>query len=271
MRAAVCQLSGAGDVDANVATSLGLVTEAADGGAELVVLPELFAKYGSQREMRETAEPLGGPISTALADAARARAVWLLGGSICESDGDRVWNTSLLFDPSGEVVARYRKIHLYDVELPGQRPIRESALFTPGDQLVTHDAGDVRLGLSICYDLRFPELYRGLVVAGATALAVPSAFQAVTGAAHWEPLLRARAIEDQCYVLAAAQWGPWGPGEAGHRTYGHAMIVDPWGTVVAETAREGDAVLLADLDPAEVRRVRATLPALGHRRLGTVC
>jgi predicted amidohydrolase len=271
MRVAVCQLSGAGDVHANVATALALVTEAARGGAELVVLPELFAKYGSQREMRETAEPVGGPISTALADAARTHAAWLLGGSICEIEGDRVWNTSLLFDPSGEVVARYRKIHLYDVQLPGQRPIRESALFTPGEQLVTHDAGDVRLGLSICYDLRFPELYRGLVVAGATALAVPSAFQAVTGAAHWEPLLRARAIEDQCYVLAAAQWGPWGPGEAGHRTYGHAMIVDPWGTLVAEAAGEGDAVLLADLDPAEVRRVRATLPALGHRRLGTVC
>jgi predicted amidohydrolase len=271
MRGAVCQLSGAGDVEANVATALGLVAQAAGEGAELVVLPELFAKYGSQREMRETAEPVGGPISTALGDAARAHGLWLLGGSICERDGDRVWNTSLLYDPSGELVARYRKIHLYDVDLPGQRPIRESALFSPGDQLVTQDAGDVRLGLSICYDLRFPELYRGLVVAGATVLTVPSAFQAVTGAAHWEPLLRARAIEDQCYVLAAAQWGPWGPPDAGHRTCGHAMVVDPWGAVIAEAGGEGDAVLVADLDPAEVRRVRATLPALGHRRLGTVC
>jgi predicted amidohydrolase len=271
MRAAVCQLSGAGDVDANVATALGLVAEATSHGAGLVVLPELFAKYGSQAEMRSSAEPVGGPISGAIGDAARAHGVWLLAGSICELDGNRVFNTSLLYDASGELVARYRKIHLYDVDLPGQRPIRESALFTPGDQLVTHDVGDVRLGLSICYDLRFPELYRGLVVAGATVLAVPSAFQAMTGAAHWEPLLRARAIEDQCYVLAAAQWGAWGASEAGHRTYGHAMVVDPWGTVVTEAAGDGDAVLVADVDPAELRRVRATLPALGHRRLGTVC
>jgi predicted amidohydrolase len=218
--------------------------------------------------MRAIAEPVGGPITSALAEAARSHQMWVLGGSICELDGDRVFNTSLLFDPTGEVVARYRKIHLYDVDLPGQRPIRESALFSSGDQLVTHDVGDLRVGLSICYDLRFPELYRGLVVAGSTALAVPSAFQATTGKAHWKPLLRARAIEDQCYVLAAAQWGP---PDAGHRTYGHAMIVDPWGTVACEAGEEGDAVLVADLDPAEVRRVRTTLPALGHRKLGTVC
>jgi predicted amidohydrolase len=221
--------------------------------------------------MREIAEPVGGPITSALADAARTYAMWVLGGSICELSGDRIFNTSLLFDTDGEVAARYRKIHRYDVDLPDQQPIRESALFAAGDELVTHDAGAFRLGLSICYDLRFPELYRGLMVAGATALAVPSAFQAYTGRAHWEPLLRARAIEEQCYVLAAAQWGPWGPPESGRRTYGHAMVLDPWGTIVAEAPEEGDDVVFADLDPAEVRRVRATLPALGHRRLGTVC
>jgi predicted amidohydrolase len=271
MRAAVCQLHGTTDVDGNVAAAIGLLARAAGEGAELAMLPELFALYGSQRAMREIAEPVGGPISTALAETARRHGIWVLGGSICEAVEDRVYNTSLLFDPAGEVVARYRKIHLYDVELPDQEPIRESALFSPGDELVTHDVGDLRLGLSICYDLRFPELYRGLMVAGATVLAVPSAFQAVTGRAHWEPLLRARAIEEQTYVLAAAQWGPWGPAEAGHRTYGHATIVDPWGTVVAAGQEQGDDVLVADLDPAEVRRVRAALPALAHRRLGTVC
>jgi deaminated glutathione amidase len=271
MRTAVCQLHGTGDVERNVAVATGLIAQAAAEGAQLVVLPELFALYGSQRDMRESAEPVGGPISTSLADAARAHTIWVLGGSICEASNDRVFNTSLLFDPRGKVVARYRKIHLYDVDLPGQRPIRESALFTPGDELVTHDVGDVRLGLSICYDLRFPELYRGLMVAGATVLAVPAAFQAFTGRAHWEPLLRARAIEEESYVVAAAQWGPWGSPDGGHRTYGHSMIVDPWGVVIADAEEEGDVVVVADLDPAEVRRVRASLPALGHRRLGTVC
>src|SRR5262245_9678346 len=226
MRAAVCQMNGGGAVADNVATALELLARAASGGAELAVLPELFAKYGSHGAMREIAEPVGGFITSALADAARTHAMWVLGGSICEGSGDRIYNTSLLFDPAGDVVARYRKIHRYDVDLPGQEPIRESALFAAGDELVTHDVGPFRLGLSICYDLRFPELYRGLMVAGATALAVPSAFQAYTGRAHWEPLLRARAIEEQCYVLAAAQWGPWGPAETGRRTHGHAMVLD---------------------------------------------
>jgi predicted amidohydrolase len=262
---------GGDDVEANVATALGLVGEAADGGAELIVLPELFAYYGSQRRMREVAEPLGGPITEQLATAARDRAVWLLGGSVGESVDGRVYNTSFLFDRTGEAVARYRKIHLYDVELPDQRPIRESALFASGDEVVTHDVEGLRLGLSICYDLRFPELYRGLMTSGAVVIAVPSAFQHVTGQAHWEPLLRARAIEEQSYVLAAAQWGPWGSPDAGHRTHGNAMIVDPWGEVLTRAPEEGDGVWFADLDPDRVRSVRTRLPALAHRQLGTVC
>ncbi len=271
MRAAVCQMSGAGHVGANLATARGLLAEAAGGGARLAVVPELFGCYGGQRTMREAAEPLGGPITTALTDAAVELDMWVLGGSICELAGARVYNTSLLIDPRGEVVARYRKIHLYDVDLPGQRPIRESALFTPGDQLVTHDVEGMRLGLSICYDVRFPELYRGLMAAGATVLVVPAAFQRATGEGHWEPLVRARAIEEQAYVLAAAQWGPWGAPDAGHRTHGHSMIIDPWGAVVAQAPGDGDGVWFADLDPAVVRSVRERLPALAHRRLGTVC
>ena len=272
MRVAVCQMNGGGDdVDVNVATASRLVAEAAYGGADLVVLPELFAYYGSQRRMREIAEPLGGPITRQLAATAEELGIWLLGGSVCESAEGRVYNTSFLFDRSGEPVARYRKIHLYDVELPGQRPIRESALFAAGDEVVTRDVGGIRLGLSICYDVRFPELYRGLMTSGAVVLAVPSAFQDVTGRAHWEPLLRARAIEEQSYVLAAAQWGRWGPPDAGHRTHGNAMIVDPWGEIVARGAGEGDGVWLADVDRDLVRSVRARLPAIAHRRLGTVC
>jgi predicted amidohydrolase len=272
VRAAVCQLNGGGeDVDANLATADRLVREAADGGADLAVLPELFAYYGSQRQMRAMAEPLGGPITTFLSDLARDRSVWLLGGSVCEAEDGRVYNTSFLFDRNGEALARYRKIHLYDAELPGQRPIRESALFAAGDEVVTRDIEGIRLGLSICYDLRFPELYRGLMTSGALVLAVPSAFQATTGSAHWETLLRARAIEEQSYVLAAAQWGPWGAPGAGHRTFGNAMIVDPWGVVLERAPEEGDGVWFADLDVETVRSVRSRLPALAHRRLGTVC
>ena len=221
--------------------------------------------------MREIAEPLDGALGARLAEAARAHGMWVLGGSVCEAADGRVYNTSCLYDRNGERLATYRKIHLYDVELPGQQPIRESALFSPGDALVTRDVEGMRVGLSVCYDLRFPELYRGLVAVGATVLAVPSAFQQLTGEAHWEVLLRARAVEEQCYVLAAAQWGAWGPPEAGHTTYGNAMIVDPWGEVVARADGAGDAVLIADLEPERVRSVRERLPALAHRRLGTVC
>jgi predicted amidohydrolase len=272
MRAAISQLNaGVDDVEANMTTAERLLDAAADGGADIAVLPELFAYYGSQRRMRELAEPLGGPITARIAGLARSRSMWVLCGSVCESADGRVYNTSFLFDRDGEMLARYRKIHLYDAELPGQRPIRESALFAAGDEVVTHDVDGIRLGLSICYDLRFPELYRGLMTSGAMVLAVPSAFQAVTGAAHWETLLRARAIEEQSYVLAAAQWGPWGSPDAGHRTYGNAMIVDPWGAVVARAPDEGDGVWFADVDADEVRAVRTRLPALSHRRLGNAC
>jgi predicted amidohydrolase len=273
MRAAVIQLNAGGhDVDGNVDVALRLVGEAAEGGADLAVLPELFAYYGSQRRMRELAEPLGGPITARLADVARGRSMWVLGGSVCElAAGGEVYNTSFLFDPTGEAVASYRKIHRYDVDLPGQRPIRESALFAAGEELVTQQVEEFRLGLSICYDLRFPELYRGLMTSGANLLAVPSAFQQVTGEAHWEVLLRARAIEEQAYVLAAAQWGPWGSPEAGHGTYGNAMVVDPWGRVLVRAPAEGDGVWFAELDADVLRSVRSSLPALAHRRLGTVC
>jgi deaminated glutathione amidase len=182
-----------------------------------------------------------------------------------------VFNTSCLFDRDGEIVARYRKIHLFDVDLPGQPPLRESAVFTAGEELVTHDTDLGRIGFSICYDVRFPELYRGLMTLGAEIVCVPSAFTEVTGRVHWEVLVRARAIEEQCFVLAPAQWGPWGRPEDGRRTYGNSIVVDPWGEVLVRAPDEGDGVWLADLDMASLQRVRQTLPALQHRRLGSIC
>jgi predicted amidohydrolase len=273
MRVAVCQMNGGSDdVAANVETAVHLLEEAAASGADLAALPELWPHYGSASIARTIAGPIPGPLTAPLADVARASGMWVLGGSVQErTSEDRVANTSVLIDRDGEVVATYRKIHLFDVEIDDQPPIRESSLFTSGDQLVTRATDLGRIGLSICYDLRFPELYRGLVAAGAELLTVPSAFTAVTGAAHWEVLLRARAIEDQCVVIAPAQWGPWGPPEDGRRTYGNSMVVDAWGRVLVRGPDDGDGVWLADVDPADTRRVRRSLPALAHRRLGTVC
>jgi predicted amidohydrolase len=205
-----------------------------------------------------------------LSAAAREARMWVTGGLI-ERDGDRIFNTSPLFDRTGELVARYRKIHLFDVELLGQPRFRESATFTPGDQLVTHPTETARIGLSICYDLRFPELYRALMVAGAQIMTVPAQFQFQTGADHWEVLVRARAVENQCFVVAADQWGTYGDPAKGRRSYGNSMIVDPWGRILARAEDEGDAVLTCELDLAELRRIRETLPALQHRRLGITC
>jgi predicted amidohydrolase len=202
---------------------------------------------------------------------ARERSMWVLGGSVHERDGERVFNTAPLFDRNGELVARYRKIHLFDVDLDGQPPFRESAVFGEGTELVTHDVEGVRVGLAICYDLRFPELFRGLVTLGTELIVVPAQFQHRTGVAHWEVLVRARAIEDQCYVAAAAQWGEFGPVEERRRSYGHSLVVSPWGEILAEAAEEGSEVRVADLDLAELRRVRGILPALEHRRLGLTC
>jgi predicted amidohydrolase len=206
-----------------------------------------------------------------LSRVARARQMWIAGGSIYERDDGRVYNTTPLFDRSGELVARYRKIHLFDVDLDDQPPFRESATFTPGTELVTHPVEEMRIGLSICYDLRFPELFRGLMALGTELIALPAQFQHQTGVAHWEVLLRARAIENQCFVAAAAQWGEFGPPEESRRSHGHSMIVGPWGDVLVHAPEEGSGVWTAELDLTELRRVRKVLPALEHRRLGLIC
>lgn len=272
MRVAVCQMnSGRDDVQANVATAEGLLRRAAAEGAELAALPEVFPFYGSGARVREIAEPIPGPITEGLAAVARETGMWVLGGSIAERDGDLIHNTSPLIDPNGEIVATYRKIHMFDVDLQGQAPLRESSLYSAGEELVTHVVNGTRIGLSICYDLRFPELYRGLMAMGAEVLMVPSAFTAHTGQAHWEILLRARAIEEQCFVVAPGQWGAWGPPEDNRRCFGNSMVVDPWGGVLVRAPDEGDGVWLAELDLAELRRIRRELPALQHRRLGMGC
>jgi deaminated glutathione amidase len=271
MRVALCQMRSGEDVVANVALAERLLGEAADGEADVAALPEVFTYLGSAAGRLAAAEPVPGPTTERLATIARERRMWVLGGSVIESAGHRCYATSVLLDRDGELVATYRKIHLFDVDLPGQPPFRESATFTAGDQLVTHETDVGRLGLSICYDVRFPELYRGLMVMGAEVLFVPAQFQYETGKDHWEVLLRARAIENQCFVVAPGQWGTFGDPENGRRSYGNSMAVDPWGRVLVRAPEEGDGVWLADLDMTELRRVRQVLPALQHRQLGLTC
>jgi deaminated glutathione amidase len=259
-------------MEENLASARDLLVEAADGGADLAVLPELFAYLGPRGRISQIAEPLpGGSASEMLSRVARDRGIWVLGGSLPERDEDRIYNTSPLYDRVGELVARYRKIHLFDVDLEGQPPFRESATYAPGNELVTHPVEDVRVGLAICYDLRFPELFRGLMALGAEVFTLPSQFQYQTGVTHWEVLLRARAIENQCFVAAAAQWGTFGAPEEHRRSYGNSMIVGPWGETLVRAPEEGSGVWFADLDLAELRRVRKVLPVLEHRRLGLTC
>ena len=272
MRVAICQMRSGVDLSANLAAAQALLVEAAEAGADIAVLPELFDYLGPRSGIPDVADALpGGTASSMLSGVARERRMWIVGGSIQERDGDRIYNTAPLFDRTGELVARYRKIHLFDVDLDGQPPFRESATFTPGTELVTHPVEDLRIGLSICYDLRFPELFRGLMALGAELFVLPAQFQHQTGVAHWEVLLRARAIENQCFVAAAAQWGEFGSPEEPRRSYGRSMVVGPWGDVLVEAPEEGSGVWTAELDLAELRRVRKALPALDHRRLGITC
>ncbi|MCI0342537.1 MAG: carbon-nitrogen hydrolase family protein [Planctomycetales bacterium] len=259
----VCQLTSGADKRANRFAVARLVGQAAGRGARLVVLPEMWPYYGPARGMAEAAEPLDGPSAGLLRNLARLHRVWLVGGSIPEAGGSggKVWNTSLLVAPDGAVAATYRKIHLFDVDIPGKVRSRESESYTAGAEVVSAGTPLGLLGLTVCYDLRFPELYRALAARGCAAIAVPSAFTAVTGAAHWETLLRARAIEDQVFVLASNQVGEH-PGRPA--SFGHSMVVDPWGRVLASV--EGEGVAIAALDLSELEKIRRELPALRHGR-----
>lgn len=269
LRIAACQLNSQDDVAKNLAAVEARVGEAARLGAEVVVLPENFAFMGGTDEQRrDVAESLveDGPIVATLRRLAKAHGIHLFAGGMPERTADpmRPHNAHVVVAPSGEIVAAYRKIHLFDVEVGDGQVYKESAGVTPGTDLATADVGGLRFGLSVCYDLRFPELYRGLVDAGADVLLVPAAFTLVTGKDHWHVLLRARAIESQTWVVAAAQWGRH---PKGRQTFGKSLVVDPWGDVVAQ-ASEGEGVVVADVSKERVTKTRAALPCLDHRRIG---
>jgi len=264
LRVACVQLESGADRDLNLAAADRLVARAAAAGARLVLLPEKWNGIGNREQLQALAEPLdGGPSLAAMSDWARRHDLWLVGGSITEyrEGRDRLSNTCCVFAPDGGLAAVYRKIHLFDVEVGG-RVYRESEAEEPGDDVVVVDDVDGwGVGLSVCYDVRFPELYQALALSGAQLLTVPANFTLATGKDHWHVLLRARAIESQCYVLAAAQVGA----PAGRPSYGHSVVVDPWGTVLADAPDE-ETVVVAEVDRARLGRIRETLPSLAHRR-----
>jgi predicted amidohydrolase len=267
LRVAAVQLSSQEDVKANLARAKSAIRAAAERGAKLVLLPENFAFMGPEPEKRSIAEELGksGPIESMLAESAAASSVSVIAGGFPEASGDaeRPFNTCAVFGPDGKLVTRYRKIHLFDVSLPDGTELCESKATLAGREPVVVNVGGFVVGLSICYDLRFPELYRKLVDLGAELIVVPAAFTLTTGKDHWHVLLRARAIEAQCFVMAAAQWGKH---PKGRLTYGHSLIADPWGIVVAECS-DGEGLAVADLDKSSIARIRGNLPSLAHRVL----
>ncbi len=263
MRAAAVQLNSTDEYDRNLEVAERLVRAAAADAAELVVLPEKWTVLGPPEALRSCAEPLDGPALTTAAGWARELGIFLVAGSIPElvPDQEKLANTSVLFGPDGEARAIYRKIHMFDVTV-GDVAYRESADERPGDQIVLGEAGGVLVGLTICYDLRFPELYRILALRGARVITVPSAFTERTGRDHWEVLIRARAIEDQVFVVAAGQIGFAPPH---YRSYGRSMIVDPWGVAMTQAA-DSECFVSADLDFAIQTEMRDSLPALRNRR-----
>ncbi len=269
-RAAVLQLSSRDDVDANLATTERLLGEASAQGATLAVLPENFALMARRsRDKLEIAEEPGeGPIQDFLAAAARRHGLWIVAGSLPlrSPDPERVYGACIVIDATGRRRDIYRKIHLFDVDLSdSDESYRESRSMYPGDEPIVVNTPLGTVGLSVCYDLRFPELYRKLVEAGATVFTVPSAFTETTGRAHWHTLLRARAVENLAYVIAPGQTGTHADERS---TFGHSLIVDPWGNVIAEI-EEGEGVAVADIDPDRVERLRREFPALDNRRLAT--
>lgn len=270
---AAAQLCATDDVAANLATCRALAVRAKDRGAQLLALPECFGFIG--RHMRaklavaESFEAPGPMLEAVFAMATQHR-MWVVAGGLPErpegddGGGERVYNTCVLVDPEGQLRGAYRKIHLFDVHIPGRAELMESASTAPGRDLVVADSPLGRLGLSVCYDVRFPELYRALAARGAEVLMVPAAFTAHTGAAHWHTLLRARAIENQCFVVAPAQVGRHNPAR---ESYGHSIIIDPWGEVLAELP-DGVGLAVADIDLARLSEVRAQMPCHSHRVLG---
>jgi predicted amidohydrolase len=263
LRVACIQINSSPSKAENLERMEPLVARAAATGADLVLLPEKWNGLGSHEILRDVAEPLdGGETVDAMSHWARTHGITLVGGSIAErrEGREKLSNTCVVFDPEGEIDAVYRKIHMFDVEVGGV-VYRESEGEEPGDGPVSCEVEGWRLGLTVCYDLRFPELYRILAVEGAELVTVPAAFTLFTGKDHWELLLRARAVENQCYVVAANQWGV----VEGKASYGRSSIVDPWGVVLAQ-APDGDGVISAELERAHMERIRRSVPSLANRQ-----
>ena len=270
-RVAAIQMNSGADVSANLALADRLLADAARDNCTLAVLPENFALMGAHgSDKLEHAEAPGdGPIQTFLGDAARRHGLWIVGGSIpLESpDRERAYGACVVVDDHGEMSATYRKIHLFDVDLPDcDESYRESNSMYPGAEPTVVDSPAGRIGLTICYDVRFPELFRALVDSGASVFTVPAAFTNVTGQAHWHTLLRARAIENLAWVIAPGQFGSHPDGRS---TFGHSLICDPWGRIVAEQA-DGNTHVAADIDTEMAQKLRQEFPALANRRLGAL-
>ena len=266
-RVAAIQLNSRDDKAANLAAVETWVARAANNGAQLVALPELWTYLGPEAGHRENAEPIPGPVTRTLGALASRHQIILHAGSFLElaheDGGERIYNTSVVFDARGSMVARYRKIHLFDAEpVAGATAYRESTTTSAGSDIVVTEIGGQHIGMAICYDLRFPELFRALALKGAEIVVMPSAFTLETGRDHWEVLVRARAIENAYFLVAPGQWGPHPPGR---RTYGRSLVVDPWGIVLAQ-APDGTGLVLADLDLDRVADARRRLPALATRR-----
>ncbi len=271
MRAGLVQLTVTDDPQANLVATLALVGQAAEGGAGFVLTPEMTNALSSSRDhQRRIFHPEEtDPTLSALRDAAAAHGIWLLIGSLGLATGDpdgRFANRSFLVAPDGTIAARYDKIHMFDVNVSETEVYRESAAYRPGSRAVVADAGFARIGLTVCYDVRFPHFYRRLAQGGAQILTIPAAFNHITGAAHWETLVRARAIETGCFVLAPAQTGFHAEAQGkGRRTHGHSLAVAPWGEILADGGTD-PGVTFADLDLAQVAAARARVPALTHDR-----
>ena len=266
-RVAVLQTCSTDNIEENIASVVSYIEQASANQAAAVFLPECCClMQTSRQQLRQGAELLDdGPIQSALSAAAKGNKIWVFAGSIPLKSDDpaRVFNTSLVYNDQGHRVARYNKVHLFDVELDNGEKYLESAYTMPGNEIVAIDSALGMVGLSVCYDLRFPELYRALADRKAQILLVPSAFSPTTGAAHWQPLLQARAIENFCYVIAAAQTGKH---PSGRKTYGHSIVIDPWGKVIAELEQEV-GLIYAELELSVVDHARKQMPSLLHRRM----
>jgi predicted amidohydrolase len=264
LKVGLVQLNTQHDRAANVAAIERLVGEAAEWGARFVMLPEHAPYLGPDAGYQEGAEPIPGPLTERYAALARRYGVYLHGGSMVEQTDipGKYANTATVFNPNGEMIAKYRKIHLFDIDIPGRVTAKESDSVAPGDEVVTVEIEGISFGLAICYDLRFPEIFRLLALSGAEVLCNPAAFTLYTGKDHWEVLLRARAIENQAWMLAPAQWGRSEPNAA---CYGRSMVVDPWGTVTAQ-ASDGVGVVVTEIDTALVTKMRTEVPSLANRQ-----